>query len=72
MKKGTIKFYNNDKGFGLIKEEINNNEYYFHLSNFNSDVNPLENDKVEFEIGKGKNNRPAAFNVTPKIVVASH
>ena len=30
--KGTVKFYNIDKGFGFIKEDGADNEYHVHIS----------------------------------------
>jgi len=32
MKKGTVKFFNESKGFGFIIEEDSKNEYFVHIS----------------------------------------
>jgi len=32
MIKGTVKFYNDSKGFGFIKDDDSQNEFYVHLS----------------------------------------
>ena len=52
MKKGTVKFFNNAKGFGFIIEEGSNNEYFVHVSGL-IDENK-ENDEVEFDLKEGK------------------
>ncbi len=52
MKKGTVKFYNDLKGFGFIKEEDSPNEYYVNSSGLTGIIK--ENDKVSFDLEKGK------------------
>ena len=52
MNKGTVKFYNDSKGFGFIKEEKTEKEYYVHSSGIKGKI--TENDKVEFELEEGK------------------
>ncbi|HAV23704.1 MAG: cold-shock protein [Ignavibacteria bacterium GWA2_55_11] len=52
MEKGTVKFYNSNKGFGFITTE-QREEVFFHRSNvknagFRAEL--LEGDRVEFEI----------------------
>ncbi|MEA3505769.1 MAG: cold shock domain-containing protein, partial [Bacteroidota bacterium] len=32
MNKGTVKFFNDTKGFGFIKDEESENEYFVHVS----------------------------------------
>ena len=51
MKKGTVKFFNESKGFGFIKAE-DGEEIFVHVSGLNSDIR--ENDAVTFEVQKGK------------------
>lgn len=51
MKKGTIKFFNETKGFGFIKSE-NGEEIFVHSSGLKQDVR--ENDRVVFETEQGK------------------
>jgi len=52
MKKGTVKFFNNAKGFGFIIEEGSNNEYFVHVSGLIDEIK--ENDEVEFDLKEGK------------------
>ena len=52
MKKGTVKFYNDSKGYGFIKEEDSNEEIFVHSSGLQGQIR--QNDQVRFEIQKGK------------------
>jgi len=52
MKKGTVKFFNESKGFGFITEEGSNNEYFVHVSGLIDEVR--EGDEVEFDLKEGK------------------
>lgn len=52
MNKGIVKFFNETKGFGFIKEEESGKEYFVHVSGL---VNPVkENDAVSFDIEEGR------------------
>ena len=51
MKKGTVKFFNETKGFGFIKEE-NGQEIFVHVSGLTEDIR--ENDNVTFDTQEGK------------------
>ena len=51
IKKGKLEFYNNDKGYGFIKEDSTNNKYFFHVSSLNDEI--FEGDKVSFELEQG-------------------
>ncbi|MDX5436090.1 MAG: cold shock domain-containing protein, partial [Pontibacter sp.] len=46
MNRGTVKFFNDSKGFGFIKEENSNQEYFVHVSGLIDEVR--ENDEVTF------------------------
>ncbi len=52
MNKGTVKFFNETKGFGFIKEEETNKEYFVHVSGLVDKVN--ENDVVTFDLEEGR------------------
>ena len=52
MNKGIVKFFNETKGFGFIKEEGSNKEYFVHLTGLIDEIR--ENDVVEFELQEGK------------------
>jgi len=52
MNIGTVKFFNDSKGFGFIKDEKSNTEYFVHVSGLIDEVR--ENDKVTFELQEGR------------------
>ncbi len=52
MKKGTVKFFNEAKGFGFIVEEDSSNEYFVHVTGLIDRI--AEGDEVEFELKEGK------------------
>ena len=52
MNKGTVKFFNESKGFGFITEEGNNVEHFVHVSGLIDEIR--ENDEVEFDLQDGK------------------
>lgn len=62
---GTVKFYNDTKGFGFIIPEDGTPDVFFHVSNCVNYELPQEGDVVSFEIGEGRDGRSTALNVTP-------
>ncbi len=52
MNKGTVKFFNETKGFGFISDEDSNKEYFVHVSGLIDEIR--EGDVVEFELQEGK------------------
>ncbi len=52
MTKGKVKFFNEAKGFGFIKEEETNTEHFVHVSGLIDEIR--EDDTVEFELEEGK------------------
>jgi CspA family cold shock protein len=52
MSKGTVKFFNESKGFGFIVEDETNKEYFVHVSGLIDEVR--EGDAVEFELKEGR------------------
>lgn len=51
MKTGVVKFFNETKGFGFIKED-GGQEIFVHASGLKEDIR--ENDNVIFEVQEGK------------------
>lgn len=52
MKKGTVKFFNDTKGFGFIVDEESKSEYFVHVSGLINEIK--EGDVVEFELQEGR------------------
>ncbi len=52
MKNGTVKFFNESKGFGFVIEDGSNQEYFVHVSGLIDEIK--EGDAVEFELKEGK------------------
>jgi len=52
MKKGTVKFFNETKGFGFIIEEGSKQDYFVHVTGLIDEIR--EGDDVEFELTEGK------------------
>jgi CspA family cold shock protein len=62
MKQGKVKFFNETKGFGFIKENGTEKEHFVHISGVNeSTLN--EDDEVTFDLVEGKKGLNAV-NVT--------
>ena len=52
MSKGTVKFFNDTKGFGFISEEGSGKEHFVHISGLIDEIR--EGDEVEFDLTEGK------------------
>ena len=52
MSKGTVKFFNDSKGFGFITEEGSNKEYFVHVTGLVDEIR--EGDEVEFDLEEGR------------------
>jgi CspA family cold shock protein len=52
MNKGTVKFFNDTKGFGFIKDQDSEKEYFVHVSGLIDEVN--EDDEVTFDLQEGR------------------
>ena len=52
MKNGTVKFFNESKGFGFITEDDSEKEHFVHISGLIDQIK--EGDTVEFELQEGK------------------
>ncbi len=64
MEKGTVKWFNNNKGYGFIERE-EGEDVFVHYSAINTDgyKSLNEGDAVEFEVTQGDKG-PQASNVT--------
>ncbi|HRB72316.1 cold shock domain-containing protein [Flavobacterium sp. WV_118_3] len=63
MQEGTVKFFNESKGFGFIFQENNNTDIFVHSTGLIDTIR--ENDKVVFDVEKGKKGL-TAVNVRKK------
>jgi cold shock protein len=52
MQKGTVKFFNDTKGFGFIRPEDSGEDIFVHASGLIDHIR--ENDKVTFEVQNGR------------------
>ena len=52
MKKGTVKFFNETKGFGFVTEEGSNTDYFVHVTGLIDEIR--DGDTIEFELQEGK------------------
>lgn len=60
MEQGTVKFFNETKGFGFIRPDNGGSEIFVHVSGLIDKIR--ENDRVTFEIGDSSKG-PVAKNV---------
>tara|TARA_R110001592_G_scaffold3868_1_gene22059 strand:- start:52 stop:243 length:192 start_codon:yes stop_codon:yes gene_type:complete len=52
MKTGTVKFYNETKGFGFIKDDETGEEFFVHVSGVVDQIG--DDDKVTFDVKEGR------------------
>jgi cold shock protein len=52
MRNGTVKFFNETKGFGFIKDNGSGEEVFVHISGLKDDIR--QDDEVTFEVEQGK------------------
>lgn len=52
MHTGVVKFFNESKGFGFIKEEDSEREIFVHVTGLKEKIR--QNDRVSFNIKEGK------------------
>ena len=63
MQEGTVKFYNEEKGFGFITPKNGGSEIFVHATGLLEKIQ--ENDQVRYEVAEGKKGPNAV-----KVVVA--
>ena len=65
MSTGTVKFFNNSKGFGFIQPDDGSKDVFVHISAVEraglATLN--ENQKVSFELQRGNNGKVSATNL---------
>tara|TARA_B100001245_G_C22780759_1_gene377030 strand:- start:344 stop:538 length:195 start_codon:yes stop_codon:yes gene_type:complete len=52
MQEGTVKFFNNSKGFGFISPSESREDVFVHESGLIDDIR--ENDRVTYDLERGK------------------
>lgn len=52
MNNGTVKFFNDSKGYGFITEEGSGKDIFVHVSGLIDEIK--ENDQVTYEVKEGK------------------
>ncbi|MFH1322055.1 MAG: cold shock domain-containing protein [Bacteroidota bacterium] len=52
MKEGKVKFFNESKGFGFIKDKETEKEYFVHVTGCIDEIK--EDDDVTFELKEGR------------------
>ena len=60
METGTVKWFNQNKGFGFIERENEDKDLFVHMTEVEGRIN--DGDKVEFEVGETEKG-PAAQKV---------
>jgi CspA family cold shock protein len=65
MTVGTVKFFNNDKGYGFITPDDGGQDAFVHISAVQSaGLQTLnQNQRVSFELETGRNGRTSAINL---------
>jgi CspA family cold shock protein len=65
MQTGTVKFFDTTKGFGFIAPEDGSKDVFVHISAVQGSgmQNLTENQKVSFEVERGRDGRLSAANL---------
>jgi len=65
MINGTVKFFNNAKGFGFIQPQDGSKDVFVHISAVERAglATLSENQKVSFELERGANGKVSAINL---------
>ena len=67
VKQGTVKWFNDSKGFGFITPSEGGKDLFVHMSEIKMDgfKTLKENQEVDYEVGTSEKG-PCATNVSPK------
>ena len=61
---GTVKWFNEEKGYGFIYIKHSREDMYFHINDWKNQTPPVINDDVEFEIAEAtKQGKEKAINI---------
>jgi CspA family cold shock protein len=60
MSNGTVKFFNNSKGFGFITPDDGSKDVFVHINGLTDEI--AEGDKVSYDVEEGRKG-PNAVNV---------
>jgi CspA family cold shock protein len=62
---GTVKFFNQDKGFGFIRPDDGSEDAFVHISAVErANMSALrQDDRIQYELETGKNGRTSAINL---------
>jgi len=53
MKQGTVKFFNEEKGYGFITDDESRQDFFVHITGLNGGT-VQQHDRVEFETQEGR------------------
>ena len=63
---GTVKFFNNDKGYGFIQPDDGTSDYFVHISSVQAaGMQTLRKEqRLNFDVEKGRNGKESAVNLS--------
>lgn len=72
MLEGTVRWFNENKGYGFIKPNSGDKDIFVHVTDvrLSGYEKLIENDEVEFEIKEDERGRQRACNITAYEVLA--